>query len=173
MTTAAVSGIEQALGLGDETPSESEILFPECEVSITLLDETQTVLRIKPWGLGRFVKVQSVMGDVIRTYQQIFAGVAVDKIGEDMSPEMVLRVINLMLPYLRDLLITTLEAKNTFSNNKPPDNLRQFVDELPLAASMRIAIVMLRQNWRHLKNVLGLTELAGLKVLISARPSST
>jgi len=169
MPTAA--DFEQALGLSDATPSETDMLFPDHGLDLELLDGSTVHLKIKPWGLGRFCQAQTIIADLISSTSQLLSGVDPDKIADTLTKQSLLRVLNLLMPHARDLLVITLGAKGTFE--KQPDNIRQFVDELPLAASVQITTIVLRQNWRHLKNVLGLAEVSKLRELISARQPST
>jgi len=170
MASLAVE-VEEVLGLEDNEPSDAEILFPSRRVEYKLLDETEGYLELWPWSLGRFVKAQAVIIQLSKEFApiyEIFKETDVDNV--DM--ETFVRLANLILPQARDIILVSLTAPNTFEDNTVPPGLRQFVDELPLAVSVRMLTIILRQNWRQLKNVSSLDEMTNLIKLASSRPSS-
>ena len=172
--TSTVEAVEEALNLSEELPTDTEVLFPECKFECKLLDGTEIVLYITPWGLGRFVQAQTELGSILIEFSALFQGFDLDQLDETVSTEMLTNMLNLIMPHIQSLLLVTLGASSTFKEFViVPTNLRRFVDELPLETAVRIALVVLRQNWRHIKNVLGLAEVKALAKAISAGQSSS
>ena len=171
---STIEAVEEALNLSELVPTDTEILFPECKCKCELLDGTEVILYIKPWGLGRFVEAQAELGSMLIEFSALFQEFDLEQLDETASTETLTNLLNLIMPHIQSLLLITLGAADTFKEfDKPPENIRRFVDELPLEASIRIVLVVLRQNWRHIKNVLGLVEVKALARAISAGQSNS
>ena len=169
-----LEAVEEALGLSDESPTDTEVLFPEYRGEYELLDGSKVVLHIRPWGLGRFVQAQTELGAMLVSFPILFKELDFDKFDELMSTELLTQLLNLIMPHIQTLLLITLSAEGTYKEmDSRPSNIRRFVDELPLSVSTQIIVVILRQNWRHVKNVLGLAEMKALAKAISAGQSSS
>ena len=167
MNTA--SAVEKALGLSEEIPTDTEMLFPEHVGEYELLDGTKVKLNIKPWGLGRFVQAQAELSTILIEFSAIFKDIDFEKFDETLSTEMLVSLMNLITPHIQILLLITLGAKDTFKDFElPPTNIKAFVDELPISVSVNIILVIIKQNWRHIKNVLGLDEVKAAVTAISA-----
>ncbi len=158
----------ESLGLSEEEPSESEVLLPFKTVTVTNLDESVVQVDLWPWSLGRFVKAQANLTELLVKFTEIFKG----EVPKDLEHAVVLRVINQITPHIRDLLRITLQAPKTFPD-EPPKNLTAWVDELPPSEAIKLMTITLQQNWRQLKNVTGLAEIQKFVKIVSARPSNS
>ena len=169
-----LEAVEEALGLSGESPADTEILFPEHRGEYKLLDDSTAVLNIRPWGLGRFVQAQAELGAILVSFPILFKELDLDKFDESLSTELLTQLLNLIMPHIQTLLLITLSAEGTFKEmeSRPP-NIRRFVDELPLSIATQIITVVMKQNWRHIKNVLGLAEMKALAKAISAGQSNS
>lgn len=169
-----LSALEKALQLTDDTPSDTDILFPNYTKEYELLDGSKITFNVVPWGLGRFVQAQSELGSILVSFSTTFEGITLDKLGGPGSTAVFMQLMTMIMPHIQAVLLITLGADGTFESDEDrPKNMRRFVDNLPLEAAVHIALIVLKQNWRHIKNVLDLAEVKAVMSATLAGASSS